>query len=108
MGSSHHLIKVMFENLPSDMDRHELKDLAQGYASAQISAHNVEVWKESRVQCGCVALREPRDAERLVESLNGRRMKDISGRLRVWEEWGCSGRENSFDDRRGRAASGGA
>lgn len=90
-----HEVKVQIENLPRDMTWGELKDLGRTYV--EYIAHS-EVWWDGPTPCGSLKLKNRDDAEAIVSTLNGRRMKDIDGRLRVWidKDGDGGGREDSF------------
>jgi hypothetical protein len=75
----------MFENIPHDMKNDELEDLSAQFVGCQM--FKADAWNDdSGVRLGSFEVDDPEDARAIASSLNGRKMKDVEGRLRVWCE----------------------
>lgn len=78
-----HEYRVTVDNLPDDMTWQELKRLAGDYGKSVTFAR---VNKTRDGVSGIVAFTEKRDVEKLISSLDGKKMEGCDRRLRVEEE----------------------
>ena len=75
------MYKVEIQNLPRDMTWQELKRLGSDYGK---SLEFTRVWPEKDSASGVLEFSEKRDATKVIDSLNGKRMEDSDRRLRVF------------------------
>lgn len=75
------MYKVEIQNLPRDMTWQELKRLGSDYGK---SLEYTRVWEEKDSACGMLEFSEKRDATKVIDSLNGKRMEDSDRRLKVF------------------------
>jgi hypothetical protein len=78
-------LRIIVENLPKDMDKGELLELAQTKVKGRVPI--CETWNETRdLNCGKLEVEDEEEAVALACLLDGRRMKDVKGRIRVFME----------------------
>lgn len=91
-------VQIKVSNLPSDMTWQELKRLGGDYGN---SVSFARTWRENDGVSGILEFTDKRDAEKVISSLDGKRMEGSDSRLRV--DWEKGDRKRSED--RGRKRS---
>jgi RNA recognition motif-containing protein len=73
-------IRVQIKNLPADMTWQELKRLAEDFGRG---IQYVKTWTDRGSVTGIVSVDDKRDAEAIIDALDGKRMEGCDERLKV-------------------------